>query len=80
VRPSKSDPWSGITEAELALLDRVLREVRHAAATGQQLSFTFDPFADGTGAHLGFHYNGDGWTSTIEGSFKKRRKRSRRPL
>jgi len=66
------------TSDEVEMLALMLREVRHVMRTGQQLSISVDPFVAGDGLHLGFHYNGDGWTRPLEGKFNRARKRARR--
>jgi hypothetical protein len=69
------------TPDEVDLLATVLREVRHAMATGDQLSILIDPYAAGDGLNLGFHYNGSGWTRSIGssgGGIRRARKRVRR--
>lgn len=68
------------TEAERDLLALVLREIRHVAATGEQLSILVDPFAAGDGANVCFSYNGDGWSTALKGRLTRRRKRSRRAV
>lgn len=66
------------TQDEVQMLELVLREVRHVMSTGEQMQINVDPFAHGSGLHLGFHYNGSGWTRELSGSFKPARKRTRR--
>lgn len=66
------------TPDEVEMLSLMLREVRHVMRTGEQLSIGVDPFTNGEGLHLGFHYNGNGWTRAIEGRFNRVRKRVRR--
>jgi hypothetical protein len=68
---------SGVTEAEDALLRHVLRELRHANATGQQLLLTIDPWVSGEGAHVFTTYNTMGTSEEFPGRIGKRRRPTR---
>lgn len=58
------------TEAEVHVLKRVLREMRYAVATRQQLQVTFDPWSLGGGANVFFGYSCSGSSESVEGEFR----------
>lgn len=68
----KGPPLVALTEAEEQLLRIVLREVRGAMKTAQQLQITIDPWYTRAGCNLFFGYNGAGWSTTIEGPIRQR--------
>lgn len=68
------------TPTEQELLDLVLREVRHATATGEQLSITVDPFAHTHGCHVFVSYNQPGLSWELNGKMLRRKIRGRRPI
>jgi hypothetical protein len=61
------------TATEVELLKMVLREVRYAAATGEQLSIIIDPFVREPGMNVSFHYSGLGWSAELNGKIHKTR-------
>ncbi len=72
-----------VTEGEERMLATILRELRHAAAMGLQVSIIFDPWvidAQGSrkvvGANLGIHHNGSGYGTEVLGV---RKQKTRRP-
>lgn len=61
--------------AEVELLVLVLREVRHATATGEQLNVTIDPWALGGGLNVFFGHSSRGWSTEVVGPVRRRRAR-----
>lgn len=53
------------TLGEAELLAMILREVRHARATGEQLQITVDPHRSGAGANVFFGYSARGWSTEV---------------
>jgi hypothetical protein len=68
------------TEAERELLDLVLREVRHAVATREQVCVHVDPWTSGGGLNVFVNYNAPGLSYEIAGELTARRVRGRTPL
>ncbi len=67
------------TPAEQKLLETILREVRHARSTGDQLSIVVDHWVSGDGVNVAFTFCGVGWSGELAGNFRSQAKRSRRP-
>jgi len=72
-----------VTAGEEELLALMLREMRHAASMGLQLSMIFDPWIvdslgtrKAVGANISMHFNGSGYSSEALGV---RKQASRRP-
>lgn len=61
-----------ITDAESAVLELVLDELRHANALGEQLHIDIDPYLSTDGANVFFSYNLAGCTYRVEGKIGKR--------
>lgn len=65
------------TKAEQEILDLILREIRHSAASRDQLMITVDTFVALDGAHVVFSTNPACNTYEVTGSIHARRKRRR---
>lgn len=62
------------TAAEAEVLTLVLRELRHAMSTGEQLSIHIDPWASRAGVYVGVALCPAGYQTEVTGEFKRRRR------
>lgn len=66
------------TETEQAVLDLVLREMRHAVAVRSQLEIMYDPWVGDCGVYVNVSHSTTGYQTEFAGPIRGRKKRGRK--